>query len=117
MSLTVQTARRGDLAVVSVAGELDMATAPQLEEEIAALLARGESRLVLDLAEVSFCDSTGLSVFVRTRNRCQDAGGRLRIAAAPRAVRRVLEVSGLIDVLEVCPTVDAAVAADRPAFE
>jgi anti-anti-sigma factor len=54
MSLTVQTEQRADVVVVSVAGELDMATAPQLQDQISDLLERGRTRLVFDLAEVSF---------------------------------------------------------------
>ena len=94
MSLTVQTEQRGDMVVVSVAGELDMATAPQLQDQISDLLEKGRTRLVFDLAEVSFCDSTGLSVFVRAKNSTDDAGGvgpagrpAARGAAHPRGQR------------------------------
>jgi len=52
MSLTVQTEQRGAMVVVSVAGELDMATAPQLQDQISDLLEKGRTRLVFDLAEV-----------------------------------------------------------------
>ena len=110
MSLTVHTEQRGDVVVVSVAGELDMATAPQLQDQITDLLDKGRSRLVFDLAEVSFCDSTGLSVFVRAKNSCDEAGGVVRLAAPQRGVLRILEVSGLVEVLHTYPTVEQAVA-------
>ena len=80
MSLTVQTEQRADMVVVSVAGELDMATAPQLQDQISDLLEKGRNRLVFDLAEVSFCESTVLSVFVRAKNSTDDAGGVVRLA-------------------------------------
>ncbi|GIF77645.1 STAS domain-containing protein [Asanoa siamensis] len=112
MSLTVGTEQRGDVVVVSVGGELDMATAPQLQDQITDLLDRGLSRLVFDLTEVSFCDSTGLSVFVRAKNGTDEAGGVVRLAAPQRGVRRILEVSGLVEVLHTYQTVDEAVAAD-----
>jgi anti-sigma B factor antagonist len=112
MSLTVQTEQRGDVVVVSVAGELDMATAPQLQDQITDLIDRGRCRIVFDLAGVSFCDSTGLSVFVRAKNGCDDVGGVVRLAAPQRGVLRILEVSGLVEVLQTYPTVDEAVAAD-----
>jgi anti-sigma B factor antagonist len=111
MSLTVQTEQRDDMVVVSVAGELDMATAPQLQDQISDLLEKGRTRLVFDLAEVSFCDSTGLSVFVRAKN------STVRLAAPQRGVLRILEVSGLVEVLHTYPTVDEAVAADEPALD
>jgi anti-anti-sigma factor len=67
---------------------------------------------VFDLADVSFCDSTGLSVFVRAKNTCDEAGGEVRLAAPQRGVRRILEVSGLVEVLRTYRTVDGAVAAE-----
>jgi anti-anti-sigma factor len=112
MSLTVQTEQHGDVVVLSIAGELDMATAPQLQDQITDLLDSGQNRLVLDLSDVSFCDSTGLSVFVRAKNSCDEIGGEVRLAAPQRGVRRILEVSGLIEVLHTYPTVGEAVAAD-----
>src|ERR1044071_10347862 len=117
MSLTVDTEQRGDVVVVSVGGELDMATAPQLQDQITDLLDRGLARLVFDLTDVSFCDSTGLSVFVRAKNSTDDAGGAVRLAAPQRGVRRILEVSGLVEVLRTYPTVDEAVAAQEPALD
>ena len=115
MSLTVRTEQRNDLAVVAVAGELDMATAPQLQDEITDQLDRGQTRLVFDLTDVSFCDSTGLSVFVRAKNSCDEAGGIVRLAAPQRGVLRILQVSGLVEVLQTYATVDEAVNTEAPA--
>jgi anti-sigma B factor antagonist len=115
MSLTVSTEQHGDVAVVTVAGELDMATAPELQREVNRLVDAGQTRLVFDLANVTFCDSTGLSVFVRARNRCDALGGDVRLAAPQRAVQRILEVSGLVEVLRTYPTVDEAIASGDPA--
>ena len=115
MSLTVNTEQRGEVVVVSVAGELDMATAPQLQDQIVDLLEKGRNQLVFDLAEVSFCDSTGLSVFVRAENSVDETGGAVRLASPQRGVRRILEVSGLVEVLPTYETVDDAIAADATA--
>jgi anti-sigma B factor antagonist len=112
MSLTVQTEQRGAVVVVSVVGELDMATAPQLQDHITDLLDKGRSHIVFDLASLSFCDSTGLSVFVRAKNGSDEVGGAVRLAAPQRGVLRILEVSGLVEVLPTYPTVDEAVAAN-----
>lgn len=111
MSLTVNTQAQSGMAVVSVSGELDMATAPLLQQHLSELLERGQSRLVFDLADVSFCDSTGLSVFVRAKNSCDAVDGVVRLAAPQRGVLRILEVSGLVDVLQTYPTVAEAVTA------
>ncbi|MEO3748450.1 STAS domain-containing protein [Plantactinospora sp. B5E13] len=110
MSLTVHTEERADVVVVSVAGELDMATAPGLQDQVTDLLEKGHIRLVFDLADLTFCDSTGLSVFVRARNNADEAGGVVRLAGPRRGVLRILEVSGLVEVLHTYPSVDEAVA-------
>lgn len=111
MSLTVHTEQRGDLVVVSISGELDMTTAPQLQERATELLDKGQNRLVLNLTGLSFCDSTGLSVFVRVRNDCVATGGALRLAAPQRNVLRVLEISGLAEALRPFTSVAEAEAA------
>jgi anti-anti-sigma factor len=115
MSLTVQSSQRDDVVVISVTGELDMATAPQLQDHITELLGQGHNRMVFDLAEVSFCDSTGLSVFVRAANNCDETDGNIRLAAPQRGVLRILQVSGLVEVLPTYATVDEAIAADATA--
>jgi anti-sigma B factor antagonist len=111
MSLTIGAQTRDEVTVISVRGELDLATAAQLADLTSALIEGGASRLVYDLSGLTFCDSTGLTVFVRARNRLDQAGGRLGVAAASPIVYRVLEVSGLLQVLDTHPTVPAAVAA------
>lgn len=111
MSLTVSTRRHDAADVISVAGELDMSTAPQLQKQVTRLVDAGQIRLIFDLSGVTFCDSTGLSIFVRARNSCVPHGGYVRLAAPQRAVRRILEVSGLVEVLHTFPTVDEAAAA------
>jgi len=117
MSLTVQSQLRDDTAVIAVAGELDMATAPELQTHVTELLEAGRNRLIFDLGETSFCDSTGLSVFVRAKNSCDDAGGVVQLAAPQRGVRRILEVSGLIEVLPTFDTVDDAITASHQAAQ
>src|SRR5258705_10152959 len=117
MPLAVKTERRGRVVGVWVGGAPDTAPAPQLQDQISDLLERGRPRLVFDLAEVSFCDSTGLSVFVRAKNSTDDAGGTVRLAAPQRGVLRILEVSGLVEVLHTYPSVDEAVTAQEPALD
>jgi anti-anti-sigma factor len=111
MPLHVATQRHGDVVIIAVSGELDLDTAPELQEQLAALLEQGVRRLVFDLAEMPFCDSTGLSVFVRIRNSCDELGGDVRLAGPPDAVRRVLELSGVTDALPIYAGVDEALTA------
>jgi anti-sigma B factor antagonist len=74
-----------------VSGDLDLATAPRLDEVIARL----DGETVLDLAGIEFVDSSGIHALVRARH----AKPALRIANAPRNVLRVFELAGVTDVL------------------
>jgi anti-sigma B factor antagonist len=86
---------------VKVRGELDIQTTPVLEEELRSALDRGASTIVVDLCEVSFLDSTGLSVLVSGLKRCQAAGGELRLEGPRPNVRKVLEITGLTDAFKL----------------
>jgi anti-sigma B factor antagonist/stage II sporulation protein AA (anti-sigma F factor antagonist) len=79
-------------------GELDIATAPRLERALAERVAPGE-RLVLDLGDLQFIDSTGLRVIVRAVETARQRGCDLRLRHGPPAVRRVFELSGVGDAL------------------
>ena len=84
--------------VARVAGEIDGVSAPAFDQTLAAL----PDRLELDCQAVTFLDSAGVSVLVRHhRQRCEN-GGTLRIVEPSRAVRRVLEISGLLELLAGC---------------
>ena len=100
MSFTVTYAQRADgRACLRLAGELDMSTAPQLNAAIDRLAADGERHLLIDLTELTFCDSTGIAAFVRGDNRASAEGGWLRVTGASGRVERVLQMTGLAEVL------------------
>ena len=76
-------------------GEFDIAYAGQLEGEIARFADAGGHRLVLDLRELEFIDSTGLRIVLETRQRAVDGGFELEIVRGPQQVQRVFELTGL----------------------
>jgi anti-sigma B factor antagonist len=82
------------VAVMALSGELDMAAAPILRENLARLEDRGAATIMLDLGEVTFIDSTGVHEFVEARSRAQDNGHRLRLSGASPAARRLFELTG-----------------------
>jgi anti-sigma B factor antagonist len=84
--------------VARVVGEIDTLSAPALDEVLAAL----PDRVDLDLQEVSFLDSAGVLVLVRQHRRRCENGGSLRVVGSSRAVRRVLEITGLLELLSGC---------------
>ena len=116
MSLTIGVDDRDDATVIALDGELDLASAPDLADVAARKLAEGAAtavpiNLILDLSKLTFCDSAGLRVFVRYRGELDARGGRFVLAAPQPIVRRVLEVSGLVELFGCYPTVDEARAA------
>jgi anti-sigma B factor antagonist len=89
---------------IAPAGELDIATAPEFEQAIADATSEPGAELVLDLRELTFMDSTGLRALAQTNARAGEDGFALSIVRGPRQIERVLEISGLADLL---PLVDA----------
>ena len=105
--------RRDDAAVVRLAGELDLHSAGEVREALLAVANERPARLVLDLAEVDFVDSTVLGILVETRSRLRP-DGRLLLASPSLETSRALEISGLDRHLPVHGSVEAALAAQMP---
>jgi anti-anti-sigma factor len=89
--LTLRGAARNGTAALAVAGELDLATVPALQDALAQL--DGTPALELDLSGVRFMDSSGLRALLTARRDAQAAGRRLRLVGVPPAVARVLELT------------------------
>ncbi|GAB3110375.1 hypothetical protein GCM10027055_09590 [Janibacter alkaliphilus] len=111
MGVSVTTSEQGPVPVVHVQGDVDVTSAPSMREAIDALILAGHRRMVLDLTDVSFIDSTGLGVVVGRLKGLRRSAGVLTVAASHERVLRVLGITGLDTVLDVAPDVDAAIAA------
>ena len=113
MTLTAQTAPDGAV-IVTLAGDLDIASAPAARERLLSLVRPGACRLVIDMSAVRYTDASGLAVLVSTKRRAVLLGGELRLAALRPEVAGVLAVTGLNRHLAAYPTVRAAVADRKP---
>jgi anti-anti-sigma factor len=80
---------------VVVAGELDMLTAPRLEQLLTELLHAGYRRVSVDSSGVTFFAAAGLNVICHATDQYHEAGGQLRVVALPRHIRHVLDSTGL----------------------
>ena len=89
------TARTDDAAVVRVIGELDLATAPPLREVLTDLVALGGLHVTLDVSELAFIDSSGLSVLVTGLKRLREGGGDLALRSPNPAAMKAFEITGL----------------------
>ncbi|RZU23874.1 STAS domain-containing protein [Streptomyces sp. BK239] len=96
--------------VVSPRGEIDHDTGRLFRAALEATDGWGGGRMVVDLSEVTFMDSTGVNVLVTAHHAALAGGGRLRLAVPRGPVLRVLELVGLDGVIAICPTVEEALA-------
>jgi anti-sigma B factor antagonist len=87
--------------VVALEGEIDLAAAPAAERRIADAEERGPGRLVIDLREVTFMDSSGLRVLLTAHRRAEEAGRAFALVKGGEAVERLLDVTGISGRLEV----------------
>lgn len=101
----------GGWTVVAARGEIDVAAAPQLRERLVDLIEDGRTRLVVDLEDVDFVDSTGLGVLVGAVRRARSADGDVRLVCTNSRLLKVLDVTGLDEVFVIGDTVADAVAA------
>jgi anti-sigma B factor antagonist len=85
------------LPVLAVEGELDLAVAPWLRDQLDALFVGGASSVVIDMTDATFLDSTALGVLVGALNRCRDLGGEVHLVVSEPQVLRVLRITGLHD--------------------
>jgi anti-anti-sigma factor len=113
----VTRAERAGWTVVTVTGEMDLVSAPAVRQKVHDAVADGERHLVLDLAGVRFCDSSGVGVLIGARRLMRSCAGRLRVVlpegGAPGPVggahvNRVLAALGVRRLFEVFPDLVAA---------
>jgi anti-sigma B factor antagonist len=81
--------------VLTVRGEVDLASAPKLAAALGDLIDRGHTRLAVDLSAVEFIDSSGLGVLVGSLKRLREEGGDLVLCGASPPVLRIIELTGL----------------------
>lgn len=93
--------------VVSCVGVIDMVTAPHVEQRLDEVLKKEPSALVIDLSGVDFMASHGMNVLVLTQRRL-DAGVAFAVVADGPATSRPLELVGLAEAINLCPTLDDA---------
>lgn len=100
----------GQIEVLPIRGELDLATADSLAARGCTAIDRHVRLLLLDLSDLSFCDARGLSAFVRIANHADAAGCGFGLIAPRPPVAKILRISGLDSRMPVFATIDDALA-------
>jgi len=109
MPLKIDARTEGEAtAVLSLAGEVDVANAGQVRDAALTLMSGGTKHLVVDLNATEYMDSTGLGTLVGLLKRMKESGGDVVIAVARPRVRRLFEITGLTQVFRIYD--DAAAA-------
>lgn len=96
----------GGWQCLAVAGEIDLATVPELETAVDSVFGANSHSLVVDLRETSFMDSTGLKALVMANRRFDESGRRFAIAVSGGPVSRLLDLSGVETSIKVVETTD-----------
>jgi anti-anti-sigma factor len=91
---------------LAVAGEIDLATVPELETAIDSVLSSNSHHLVVDLTESSFMDSTGLKALVMANRRFDEDGRRFAIAVSGGPVSRLIDLSGVESSIRIVASTD-----------
>jgi anti-anti-sigma factor len=98
-SLFISSTIDGGTACLALHGELDLASAPALESSLLEIEQQVPSRLVIDLGDLQFLDSTGLRLLLQANSRAEQRGSELVLRPGNAAVQRVFDVTGALDVL------------------
>lgn len=101
----------GERHVVAVRGDVDLFTAAELKAVFAEAIDSGRTRIIVDLAETTFLDSSALSVLMATRNRLRSRDGALAIANLNENLTPIFRMTGLDQTFTILPTREAAIEA------
>ena len=98
-------------AVVAVRGEIDLFTAPELKATLTDAIEDGRTRIVVDLSDTTFLDSTALGVLIGAVKRLRSRDGRMTIVNTDQNIAKTFEITGLDQIFTIRGTRDEAVAA------
>ena len=108
MEVTEQ--RSGEIEVLELKGRLDAASAKALKEKVQSLVEQQRVKLVLDMGDIDFIDSSGLGVLVAALRSANKKGGDVKIAALQNKIRSIFELTRLHRVFEIFDTAETAIA-------
>lgn len=97
--------------VIAARGEIDLFTAPELKQVLTDAIESGQSRIAIDLSEVSFLDSTALGVLIGAVKRLRSRGGALAIVNTDASIAKTFEITGLDQIFTILPSRAEALSA------
>ena len=98
--------------VLPLEGEIDLHVSPRIAASLEAMIREKPPRIVVDLAKVTYVDSSGLAVLIEAMQNIEEYGGKFALAGLQESVRSIFETARLDQVFLIYPHVDAALAAN-----
>jgi anti-sigma B factor antagonist len=117
VNLSLSTRHEGDYTIIECRGELDIATAPRMREQLADLIAEGHYHLIADLQGVDFLDSTALGVLIGGLKRVHPHDGSFQLVCTQQRILKLFHIVGLTHVFSIHATVNDALGSRRVAGE
>lgn len=112
MELSIESEKAGDgISVITVAGELDLYTAPRLKEQLINAMDEGILKIVVDMTGVHFIDSSALGVLIGGIKRLKPKGGKLVLVSIDENVNWIFQITGLNSVFDIFSSREDAFAA------
>jgi anti-sigma B factor antagonist len=109
MNFDIKTEQLGDSTyVISLAGEVDLYTAPEFKQQLLEVIGQGAKQVVVDFSNTTFIDSTTLGVLVGGVKRLRTNEGQLSLVCNDRNITKIFEITGLDRVFTIYPTRDEA---------
>ena len=110
MNFDIKTEQLSDDAyVISLAGEVDLYTAPEFKQQLLDVIGQGAKKVVVDFSDTTFIDSTTLGVLVGGVKRLRTNDGQLTLVCSDRNITKIFEITGLDRVFTIYPTREEAV--------
>ena len=106
---------REDSIVIKLQGEVDLYAAPELKDHVNRAIESGKTKLILDLSEATFIDSTTLGILVSGMKRLRPRGGMLAVLCPDPTMARIFDITGLNRMFSVHETLEGAMAALKSA--
>ena len=110
MNFDIKTEQLDDASyVISLAGEVDLYTAPEFKQQLLEVISQGAKNVVVDFSDTTFIDSTTLGVLVGGVKRLRSNDGQLSLVCSDRNITKIFEITGLDRVFTIYATRDEAV--------
>jgi anti-sigma B factor antagonist len=111
MNFDIKTEQLADgVYVISLAGEVDLYTAPEFKQQLLDVIGQGGKEVVVDFSNTTFIDSTTLGVLVGGVKRLRTNDGQLSLVCSDRNITKIFEITGLDRVFTIYPTREEAVS-------